>query len=162
MNTSPNQSPDVDRQGAFLSFAPGRSLAFKINILLKVLLSTTVMTLWSVLMLVVAIVTLFRARRLYNEYLTKWLGKFILWQWDIKVIIHHKGELPQGQVIYISNHTSTIDVLAIISLGLVRCRYFLFGRLRRIVPLGVIATIMGTFFTYPQTEPGKRVRVFKK
>lgn len=161
MKTSPDQPTDVDRHGTFLSFAPGRSLAFKINILLKVLLSTTVTTLWSVLMLGVAIVTLFRARRIYNEYLAKWLAKFILWQWDIKVIIHNKEKLPQGQVIYISNHTSTIDIFAIISLGLVRCRYFLFGRLRRIVPLGIIATIMGTFFTYPQTEPERRVRVFK-
>ena len=161
MNPSPDQSPDARRQGEFLSFAPGRSLAFKINILLKVLLSTTVTALWSVLMLVVAIVTLFRARRLYNEYLSKWLVKFILWQWNIKMIIHYKGALPQGQVIYISNHSSTIDIFAIISLGLVRCRYFLLGRLRRIVPLGVIATIMGTFFTHPQTEPEKRVRLFK-
>lgn len=161
MNTSPNQSPNVDRQRTFSSFAPERSLPFKINIFLKVLLLTIVSTLWSVLMLVIAIVTLFKARRLYTEYLAKWLATFILWQWDINVIIHHKGELPQGQVIYISNHTSTIDVFAIISLGLVCCRYFLFGRLRRIVPLGIIATIMGTFFTYPQTEPEKRVRVFK-
>jgi len=160
MNTSPDQPTNVDRQGAFLSFAPGRSLAFKINILFKVLLSTIVTTLWSLLMLGVAIVTLFRARRLYNEYLVKWLAKFILWQWNIKVTIHNKEKLPQGQVIYISNHTSTIDIFAITSLGLVRCRYFLFGRLRRIVPLGIIATIMGTFFTYPQTEPERRVRVF--
>jgi 1-acyl-sn-glycerol-3-phosphate acyltransferase len=161
VNNIPDQTGEPDKHGKFLSFSPERSLVFKINILLKAFVSITVLTIWSVMMLLVAFLTLFRARRIYNEYLVKWLAKFILWQWDIKVIVHRKEEIPQGQVIYISNHTSTIDIFAVLSLGLVRCRYFLFGRLRRIIPLGIIATIMGTFFTFPQTQPEKRVRVFK-
>lgn len=161
MNNIPDQTGEADTQGKFLSFSPGRSLVFKINILLKAFISITVLTIWSVIMLLVASATLFRARRLYNEYLAKWLARFILWQWDIKVIAHRKEVIPQGQVIYISNHSSTIDIFAVLSLGLVRCRYFLFGRLRRIIPLGIIATVMGTFFTFPQTQPEKRVRVFQ-
>lgn len=161
MNKITDQSGEADTNGKFLSFSPERSLGSKINILLKASLSITVLTIWSVIMLLVASATLFRARRLYNEYLAKWLARFILWQWDIKVIVHRKNEIPQGQVIYISNHSSTIDIFAILSLGLVRCRYFLFGRLRRFIPLGIIATVMGTFFTFPQTQPEKRVRVFK-
>jgi 1-acyl-sn-glycerol-3-phosphate acyltransferase len=161
VNNRPGQPSEVDLHGKFLTFSPGRSLAFKINVLLKALISITVVTLWSVIMLLVAFVTLFRTRRFYNEYLARWLARFILWQWDIKVTVHRKGEIPQGQVIYISNHSSTIDIFAILSLGLSRCRYFLYGRLRRIIPLGIIATVMGTFFTFPQTQPEKRVRVFK-
>ena len=161
VNKSSSQSLNVEANGEFLSFGPGRSLAFKIKMLLKTLMAIMLLTLWSLLMLVVAIVTLFRARRLYNEYLAKWLASFILWLWNIRVIIHPKNGLPKGQVIYISNHTSTIDIFAVISLGLVRCRYFLLGSLRRIIPLGIIATVMGTFFTYPQTQPEKRVRVFQ-
>jgi 1-acyl-sn-glycerol-3-phosphate acyltransferase len=160
VNNPANQRPDADRHGAFLSFDPERSLAFKLRILLKTLISATVLTLWSVVMLLVAIGTLFMARRLYNEYLAKWLAMFILWQWNIKVIVHNYGEIPREQVIYISNHTSTIDIFAVLSLGLSRCRYFLYGRLRRIIPLGIIATVMGTFFTFPQTQPEKRIRVF--
>ena len=162
MSDSSDSSANKGKHRTILFFAPGRSLAFKIRTLLKVLISTIVLTLWSLLMLAVAFITLFRARRLYNEYLAKWLAKFILWQWNIDVIVHHKGELPRGQVIYISNHSSTIDIFAVISLGLVRCRYFLFGPLRRIVPLGIIATVMGTFFTCPQTQTEKRVRVFQR
>jgi len=161
VNKITDQSGEADTNGKFLSFSPERSLGSKINILLKASLSITVLTIWSVIMLLVASATLFGARRLYNEYLAKWLARFILWQWDIKVIVHRKNEIPQGQVIYISNHSSTIDIFAILSLGLVRCRYFLFGRLRRFIPLGIIATVMGTFFTFPQTQPEKRVRVFK-
>jgi 1-acyl-sn-glycerol-3-phosphate acyltransferase len=161
MKNPSDQPAGADLNGAFMSFSPGRSLASRIFILLKVLVSVTVVTLWSLVMLAVAAVTLFRARRLYNEYLARWLAQFILWQWNIKVVVHRKGELPPGQVIYISNHTSTIDIFAVIATGLPRCRYFLFGRLRRIVPIGIIATLMGTFFTCPQSEPDKRVRIFR-
>lgn len=161
MNKSCNHTPDKNIDGAFLSFAPERSLVFKIKIILKALTSIIVLTLWSLLMLAVAIVTLFRARQLYNAYLAKWIARFILWQWGITVVVHRKDDLPQGQVIYMSNHTSTLDIFVIISLGFYRCRYFLFGGLRRVIPLGIIATVMGTFFTYPQTEPEKRTRVFK-
>ena len=161
MNKTPNQSPATDNNGKFLSLAPGRSLVFKIKILLKVVTTAIFLTLWSVVMLTFAIITLFSTRRLYNEYLAKWLARFVLWQWNIEVITHGGEALPKGQVIYISNHSSTIDIFAIIALGLVRCRYFLFGRVRRIIPLGIIATVMGTFFTFPQTQPNKRVRLFK-
>jgi len=133
----------------------------KTRVALKIGISIVALTLWSILMLFVAILTLFQARRLYNEYLAKWLVRFILWVWGLDVRVHFREPLPETQVIYISNHTSTIDIFAIISLGLPRCRYFLFGRLRRIVPLGIIATVMGTFFTYPQSMPDKRVRVFQ-
>jgi len=162
VSDSSDPSVDTVERRVILSFAPGRSLAFKIRTLLKALVSTIVLTLWSLLMLAVAVITLFRARRLYNEYLAKWLAKFILWQWNIDVVVHRKGEPPGGQVIYISNHSSTIDMFAVISLGLVRCRYFLFGPLRRIIPLGIIATVMGTFFTCPQTQSEKRARIFQR
>ena len=161
MSNSTEHPAVKDSNGAFLSFSPGRSLAFKAGILLKVLVSVTAVTLWSLLMLAIAGVTLFRARRLYNEYLARWLAQFILWQWNIRLVVHRKGALPSGQVVYISNHTSTIDIFAVIALGHPRCRYFLFGRLRRIVPLGIIATLMGTFFTCPQTDPDRRARIFR-
>jgi 1-acyl-sn-glycerol-3-phosphate acyltransferase len=118
-------------------------------------------TFWSLVMLAVATVTLFRARRLYNEHLARWLAQFILRQWGIGLVVHRKDELPRGQAIYISNHTSTIDIFAVIALGLPGCRYFLYGRMRRIVPLGIIATIMGTFFTCRQTDPERRVQIFR-
>lgn len=161
MNKSQANNPDAIRNGAFLAFGPERSLPYKLRTILKALVSIAAVTLWSLLMLAIAIPTLFRARRLYNEYLAKWLARFILWQWGIRVVVHGKGAVPDGQVIYISNHSSTIDIFAVLSMGLARCRYFLFGRLRRIIPLGIIATIMGTFFTCAQTQPERRARIFR-
>lgn len=161
MNKSPEHSPQASNNAKYLSLARGRSLTAKLKILLKVTITVVVLTLWSVVMLAIATVTLFSTRRIYNEYLAKWLAKFVLWQWNIVVITHGREKIPGGQVIYISNHSSTIDIFAIISLGLVRCRYFLFGAVRRVIPLGIIATLMGTFFTFPQTQPHKRTRLFK-
>ena len=42
------------------------------------------------------------------------------------------------------------------------CRFFLSGFLRKIVPLGVIAWMMGTFFTVPQDRSELRRRIFKR
>lgn len=161
MNDASGRQVETDHEGAFLSFAPGRSLSFRIFVLIKAVFTVAVLTAWSLVMLLAAVITLFRARRFYNEYLARWLARFILWLWGIRVVVHRQGAPLNGQCIYISNHSSTIDIFAIISLGLPRCRYFLYGRLRRIVPLGIIATVMGTFFTFPQTQPEKRVRVFR-
>ena len=160
MNNASGREAGTDHEGAFLSFAPGRSLSFRMLVFVKAVLSIVVLTAWSLVMLLAAVITLFRARRLYNEYLARWLARFILWLWGIRVEVHRRDEPLNGQFIYISNHSSTIDIFAIISLGLPRCRFFLYGRLRRIIPLGIIATVMGTFFTFPQTQPEKRVRVF--
>ena len=161
MNNASGRQAGTDHDGEFLSFAPGRSLSFRIIVLIRAVFTSAVLTLWSLVMLLAAVITLFRARRLYNEYLARWLARFILWLWGIRVVVHCQGEPLNGQFIYISNHSSTIDIFAIISLGLPRCRYFLYRRLRRIIPLGIIATVMGTFFTFPQTQPEKRVRVFR-
>jgi len=150
----------VEKDGAFLSFCAERSLMFKIKIVLKLVITLVTMTLWSVFMSIVAVVTIFKTRRIYNEYLAKWLAQFILWQWSIKVRVHQQPQLEWEQVIYISNHTSSIDIFAILFMRLTRCRFFLIGSLRRIIPLGVIATIMGTFFTCPQSEPKRRQRIF--
>jgi 1-acyl-sn-glycerol-3-phosphate acyltransferase len=156
------QSYQSEGDGEFLSVSPGRSLSYKLKILPKIFVSTLFLVLWSLLMLAVAVVTLFSTRRLYNEYLARWLARGVLYLWGIKLVAHGRETVPGEQVVYISNHSSTIDIFAIIALGLARCRYFLTGRLRRIVPLGIIATVMGTFFTHPQSQPDKRTQLFKK
>ena len=161
MNNSQSQKKPIDKGRYFSSLNSKSSFWIRVKMILNVSISMAVLVFWSLLMALIALLTLFRARRLYNEYLAKWLAQFLLWQWRINVIVHDKKE-QTGQVIYISNHSSTIDIFVLLSLGLIRCRYFLFGRVRRIIPLGIIATIMGTFFTFPQSQPEKRTRVFKK
>lgn len=72
------------------------------------------------------------------------------------------GTFPPTQTVYISNHTSSLDLFILVALGLPRTRFFLSGFLRRIVPLGIISSMMGTFFTVPQTRPAERARIFQR
>jgi 1-acyl-sn-glycerol-3-phosphate acyltransferase len=63
---------------------------------------------------------------------------------------------------YISNHTSTLDVLILIALRLPNTRFFIFGGTRKWLPLAVIGYLIGNFFTPPQTIRANRVRCFER
>ena len=69
---------------------------------------------------------------------------------------------PTPQVVYVSNHTSTLDLFVLVALGLPNTRFFLSGFLRKFVPLGIVASMMGTFFTVPQAFPEQRRRIFAR
>ncbi len=69
---------------------------------------------------------------------------------------------PRTQTVYVSNHTSTLDLFVLVALGLPNCRFFLSGFLRKFVPLGIIGWMMGTFFTVPQDRPAERGRIFQR
>lgn len=120
-----------------------------------------ILSLGAAAMLIVAMLTLFRARRFYTEVAARALGRTVLWMWGIRMLVHQVEPFPETQTVYISNHTSTIDLFVLISLGLPNARFFLSGFLRKLIPLGVIGYLTGTFWTYPQTESGKRVRCFQ-
>jgi 1-acyl-sn-glycerol-3-phosphate acyltransferase len=113
-------------------------------------------------MLAAAIPTLFRARRFYSEVIGWAIGVAILRIWGVRYRVHRLAPVPSGQVVYISNHTSTIDVFLLIVLRLPRARFFLSGFLRKVVPLGIIGYLIRIFWTVPQTFPEKRRRIFAR
>jgi len=119
------------------------------------------LTLGAVVMLMVALCTGFQMRRLYSEVLGRGLGKAVLRLCGIRVERH--GAEPDGtqQSIFIANHTSTLDVFILLSLGLPRTRFFLKRKYRLIPPLAIIGHVVGVFFTPPQTQRLKRVRCFQ-
>ncbi len=111
--------------------------------------------------LAVAMLTLFRKRRLYTEGMSRWLANSILRLTGVKMVVHQERAFSKGQTIYVANHTSTLDMFILLALGLPNTRYFLRGKYRRIIPLGIITYLMGTFFTPSQTRPAARVRCFQ-
>jgi 1-acyl-sn-glycerol-3-phosphate acyltransferase len=113
------------------------------------------------LMLVIGTITLFRTRRLYARIATL-LCRAILALHGIRIRVHNERGFPQTQTVYISNHTSTLDLFLLVALGLPNCRFFLSGFLRTLVPLGIISWMMGTFFTVPQRFPEQRRRLFAR
>jgi 1-acyl-sn-glycerol-3-phosphate acyltransferase len=87
-------------------------------------------------------------------------ARTILRVYGIRLAMHGRDVIPEGQVVYVSNHTSTIDLFALTALDLPNTRFFMSGFLRWYGPLGVLAMLMGTFFTVPQPFQAERRRRF--
>ena len=129
-----------------------------------VMLSTAtivLLTLVTIFMFIVACATGFQTQLWLREVMARWFGEAILSIWGIRVELHPDQPWPSTQVIYISNHTSTLDLFILLSLGLPNTRHFLFGNLRRVIPIGVIGYLIGVFWTCPQDQPANRVRCFQ-
>ena len=115
----------------------------------------------ALVLLLLAVATLFCTRRLYAAAATR-LANMVLRLWGIRVVVHQDEPFPWKQTVYVSNHTSTLDLFVLVALGLPNTRFFLSGFLRKYVPLGIIAYLMGTFFTVPQNKPAQRTRIFQR
>lgn len=116
----------------------------------------------ALLMLVVAVVTLFRCRRLYSERIATPCGRLALRLWGLRLRVHAHAPLPRRQTVFVSNHTSTIDLFVLIALGLPNARFFLSGFLRKFLPLGLIGNLIGVFWTVDQKYPQQRVQIFQR
>jgi 1-acyl-sn-glycerol-3-phosphate acyltransferase len=125
------------------------------------LLSTLVITVTAAGLIPVGSVTLFRARRLYS-LIARMATLTILKMYGVRLLVDPPNPFPPSQTIYVSNHTSTLDLFVLVALGLPNCRFFLSGFLRKFVPLGIISWMMGTFFTVPQDRPAERSRIFQR
>jgi 1-acyl-sn-glycerol-3-phosphate acyltransferase len=121
-----------------------------------------VMSLGAGVMLCVAALSGFQLRRFYSERIAAPIGHVLLRIFGVRFVVHSQHPWPRGQVIYISNHTSTIDMFVLIALGLPNTRFFLSGFLRKLVPLGLIGYLLGIFWTVPQDFPARRRAIFMR
>lgn len=113
-------------------------------------------------MLTAAIVTLFRARRFYSEWMAGPLGRLTLRLWGIQMVVHDQPKYTGIQCVYLSNHSCAVDVFVLIALGLPNTRFFLSGFLRGLLPLGLIGYLIGIFWTVPQKFPERRTEIFRR
>lgn len=141
--------------------APVPSSGRKARTVVLIFVSTVLTTATALALLPIGLVTFFRARRLYAAVATQ-LARGLLRLWGIRVIVHQDRPFPATQTVYVSNHSSTIDLFVLVALGLPNTRFFMWGRLRKYIPLGIIAQLMGTFFTVEQTRPAERTRIFQR
>lgn len=136
--------------------------ARRIACFLKAGLAFGVVTVGATVMLLAAVLTLFRLRRFYAETLAGAIGDLVLRIWGVDVVVHDFVPAPGRQRIYISNHSSTLDVFVLIALRLPDTRFFMSGFLRKILPLGLIGYLIGIIWTVPQEYPEKRTRIFMR
>ena len=126
------------------------------------LIGTVILLAGALLMLLVAVLTLFQTRRFCSEGIASRMARFAVWLCGVRVVEHHSQPLSKTQKVYISNHTATLDIFVITALGLSRARYFLSGFLRKLLPLGLIGYLIGVVWTVPYEFPEKRRRIFQR
>lgn len=134
----------------------------RILLLMRIFTTLLLMSVGAFAMLLVAIVTLFQLRRIYSESIAYPLGRLVLKLWDIRLRVHRSSSYPEGQVVYISNHTSTVDLFALLAMNLPNTRFFLSGYLRTLLPLGLIGYLIGIFWTVPQAYSEQRRNIFRR
>jgi 1-acyl-sn-glycerol-3-phosphate acyltransferase len=127
----------------------------------KLALSFLLMSIGSLAVLLVALLTAFQARRFYAEQMAARIGRWTLRIWGVRLVVHDAPPESLQQRVFISNHTSTIDVFALIGLALPSTRFFMSGFLRKFLPLGLIGYLIGNFWTVRQNFPERRVEIFK-
>ncbi len=151
-------TPVAERAPSALHDTGGTSLKTRI----RLAATMAVLSAGALVMLIAAIPTLGLARRFYSEVIGRATGNAILRLWGLHYVVHRSRPLPAGQAVYISNHTSTIDLFLLIALALPRTRFFLAGFLRKLVPLGVVGYLIRIFWTVPQQFPELRRRIFAR
>jgi 1-acyl-sn-glycerol-3-phosphate acyltransferase len=119
-------------------------------------------TFGALVMLVVAILTAFLARRFYSEVMARWLGDAALRMSGVRYRAHGTPQPAGVQTVYVSNHSSTLDLFVLVALGLPRTRFFLSGFLKKVPPIGIVGALIRIFWTVPQELPEKRVEIFER
>lgn len=127
-----------------------------------VFLVLALMTVGSVAALVVRLFARDEQARRVSHALARRFSRLFLRLAGVRVVVHQDQPFPETQTIYISNHTSAMDVFVLLALGLPRTRFFMRGALRALLPLGLLGTLLGTFWTAPQTRPRRRTRIFQR
>jgi 1-acyl-sn-glycerol-3-phosphate acyltransferase len=111
---------------------------------------------------VTCLISIGRGREFCRKYLLRPLCLCIFTLFGIKIHIKGRENIPEGQVIYIGNHSSTLDMPAICALSLPRTRYFLSKYTYKFLPITLVASALGTFYLDLQNKPKKRSETFKR
>jgi 1-acyl-sn-glycerol-3-phosphate acyltransferase len=111
---------------------------------------------------VFVVVRLTLGRRACAEGLGAWAASVILSLAGVSVQLAEGLRLPDAgrQIVFVSNHTSSIDVFVLLALRLPRSRYFMKRGAWVFPPMGIVAMCIGTFFTVPQAYTERRRRLF--
>lgn len=107
------------------------------------------------------LVRLLLGRRAAAEGLGAWAASVVLWLSGVSVEVRAPVvPLPERRVVYVSNHTSSIDLFVLLALRLPRARFFMKRGAWVFPPGALVAVCVGTFFTVPQAYTEKRRKLF--
>jgi 1-acyl-sn-glycerol-3-phosphate acyltransferase len=112
------------------------------------LIITTFLTLTvcMVLVILLSLLTLGRAQNFIISHFSRAIGRLVLFYAGVKVKIEQRGEKVNRPAIYISNHSSTLDLFLILVLGLPKVRYVAKYELLYNPLFAVLGTVTGQIF----------------
>jgi 1-acyl-sn-glycerol-3-phosphate acyltransferase len=89
------------------------------------LISATLLTLFicMVMIIIISLLTLGRAQTFIVDTFSVTIGQLVLWYAGVKIKLERTGEKVNRPAIYISNHSSTLDMFLILVLGVPKVRY---------------------------------------
>lgn len=128
----------------------------------RILATVLLLVVFSVIMLAFTIVTLGFFLRKNFVWILSPCGRLILWVWGLRMEVVPALPVPDRQTVFVFNHTSTIDIMALAALGLPNTRFFLSGFLRKIPMFAILGYLTGIFWTVRQEFPERRARIFHK
>jgi len=112
------------------------------------LTATTVLILTGgmILLTLMSILTLGQAQNFIIQIFSKSIGRLVLFFAGVKVKFDRSGPPVNRPAIYISNHSSTLDIFLIIVMGLPKVRYIAKYELLYNPLFGVMGTLTGQIF----------------
>lgn len=126
----------------------------------RVMLTLMLLAACSIVMLLFTIITLgFFIRKNFVWIMTP-CARLILWVWGLRMEVIPKLPAPDRQTVFVFNHTSTIDIFALVALGLPNTRFFLSGFLRQNPAFAIMGYLTGVFWTVKQQYQERRAQIF--
>lgn len=144
---------------------PKQSLFAKVVAQLRVvyLAVTTILTLTLGMLLVVvaSVLTLGQAKSWITYHAGRAIGYTVLWFAGVKLKIERVGEASKQPAIYISNHSSTLDIFIIVALGLPAVRFVAKYELMYNPLFAVLGLLTGQIFIKRQ-DSAKAIAVLNR
>jgi 1-acyl-sn-glycerol-3-phosphate acyltransferase len=104
------------------------------------------LTVGMILLTLMSLVTLGQAKNFIIQFFSKSIGRLVLFFAGVKVKFEYLGAPSKRPAIYISNHSSTLDIFLIITMGLPKVRYVAKYELLYNPLFGVMGTLTGQIF----------------
>ena len=109
----------------------------KILFIIKLLVAFIIMFIADLIAIVTFVLTFFQGRRVIREFILSPFARIVLYIFGISYTLHKGQGFSQGQKVYISNHTSTIDVFVLCALALPNTRFFMSKVTYKFLPLTI-------------------------
>lgn len=124
------------------------SARFAARLRMIFLSTATILTLATgmILLVITTVLTLGLAQNWVVEFFSRILGRAVFWLARVKLKIEYLGEKVKGPAVYISNHSSTLDLFGIMALSLPRTRYVAKHELMYNPFFGVMGLLTGQIF----------------